>query len=260
MAKAIVDSLILVLDRELLDSFLVGHETENPILNIGVEVSDIGNDDTGDWMTRILQSSLFTCISVESIQKIFSKIESIDVRKGDVIINQGDAGDYYYIIQIGRCRVSRKPTPTADIIPFNKSQKEAGDNIPVRSTDVQYQLSQLRQELDIIRDSFQEITQIKEFASELKKSVIDETEKKIKEQRERINFQTENANKLIQQAQKIQNELEDEKCFIYREVEKIRQEQESAMTHIQAEINKRMLEEEKRCRHSIHGRKMKLKR
>jgi len=115
-AKAIVDSLILVLDRELLDSFLVGHETENPILNIGVEVSDIGNDDTGDWMTRILQSPLFTCISVESIQKIFSKIESIDVRKCDVIINQGDAGDYYYIIQVGRCRVSRKPTPTAQNI------------------------------------------------------------------------------------------------------------------------------------------------
>lgn len=118
-ANAIVDSSILVLDRTLLDSLLVGDKTDNTNvtnLNSGVEVNDINSNDDGDWMTIILQSSLFSNISVENIQRIFSRIDSIDVRKGEVIIKQGNEGDYYYIVQMGQCQISRKPTPTAQDI------------------------------------------------------------------------------------------------------------------------------------------------
>ncbi len=110
-ARAIKDSMVLSLDRTFLDSLLVGNKADNYMDNV-VEV----NHDSDDWMSRILQSPLYTNISVENIQKIFSKIESVDVRKGDVIINQGDDGDYYYIIQSGRCFISRKPTPTSQDI------------------------------------------------------------------------------------------------------------------------------------------------
>jgi CRP-like cAMP-binding protein len=115
-AKAVTDSLVLILDRNTLDSLLVGNKSSNAYVNDGLEVNDIDGEDTDDWMSRILQSPLYTNISVENIQKIFSKIESLDVSKGDVIINQGDVGDYYYIIQMGRCCISRKPTPTSQDI------------------------------------------------------------------------------------------------------------------------------------------------
>jgi CRP-like cAMP-binding protein len=114
-AKAVTDSLVLILDRNTLDSLLVGNKSSNAHVNDGLEVNDM-DEDTDDWMSRILQSPLYTNISVENIQKIFSKIESVDVSKGDVIINQGDVGDYYYIIQMGRCNISRKPTPTSQDI------------------------------------------------------------------------------------------------------------------------------------------------
>jgi CRP-like cAMP-binding protein len=115
-AKAIDNSIVLILNRAMLDSLLVGSKADNAQYSEGVEVNEIENEETDDWMGRILQSPLYTRISVENIQKIFSKIESVDVRKNDVIINQGDSGDYYYIIQNGRCRISRKPTPTSQDI------------------------------------------------------------------------------------------------------------------------------------------------
>ena len=124
-ASAVEDSLILCIDKTLLDSLLIGNDADIVRCDSGLEVNDIGNDEDEDWMTRILQSPLYTNISVENIQKIFSKIESIDVSEGDVIVNQGDNGDYYYIIQSGRCQISRKPTPTAQDI--NLAQIREGD-------------------------------------------------------------------------------------------------------------------------------------
>jgi hypothetical protein len=107
-------------------------------------------------------------------------------------------------------------------------------------------MKQLREELDFIRKQFKELEHVKDIASELKNSVISDTEKKLKIQRERINLQTQNANKLIQQAQKMQKELNDEKRLIHEEVDKNRQEQEKTMLNIQQSINKRLMEEEKK--------------
>jgi len=124
-AKAVTDSVVLILNRTFLDSLLVGNKIDNGHINDGVEVNEIDNENTDDWMSRILQSPLYINISVENIQKIFSKIESLDVSKGDVIINQGDDGEYYYIIQYGRCVISRKPTPTSQDI--NLAELKEGD-------------------------------------------------------------------------------------------------------------------------------------
>lgn len=124
-ARAEDDSSILCIDKTLLDTLLIGNDADISTTNSGLEVNDIVNDEDEDWMTRILQSPLYTNISVENIQKIFSKIESIDVREGDIIVNQGDDGDYYYIIQFGRCQISRKPTPIAQDI--NLAQIREGD-------------------------------------------------------------------------------------------------------------------------------------
>ena len=59
-------------------------------------------------MTRLLQSELFARVPAANIQRIFTIMDSIQVAKGDMIINQGATGDYYYIIQSGRCEVTRK--------------------------------------------------------------------------------------------------------------------------------------------------------
>ena len=66
------------------------------------------NNEENDWMSKLLHSHIFKNIPFQDIQKIFLLFEKTDVSKGDKIINQGDVGDYYYIIDEGRFRVSRK--------------------------------------------------------------------------------------------------------------------------------------------------------
>lgn len=97
------------IDSDLLDILLTWDQLS------GIEVSDIaveeggseGGDEDGDWMTRILQSKAFLQIPPANIQAMFMRMQELPVRAGDVIIKQGDDGDYYYIIKNGKCKVTR---------------------------------------------------------------------------------------------------------------------------------------------------------
>ena len=95
---------VLRLDRGLMDKLLAidgaGEMQE-------VQVSEIDAEDDGDWMTRMLQSELFSRVPAANIQRIFTKLESVEVTAGDVIVEQDGVGDFYYIIQHGRCEVTR---------------------------------------------------------------------------------------------------------------------------------------------------------
>lgn len=62
------------------------------------------------WMTHVLQSSLFSSLPTRNLQEVFNLFELRNVKAGDVIITQGDTGDYYYLIKSGRCTVRKKPT------------------------------------------------------------------------------------------------------------------------------------------------------
>ena len=79
----------------------------------GIEVDEIQDDNDGDggndddWMTRILQSKAFLQLPPGNIQGMFMRIQEMPVKAGDVIIKQGDDGDFYYIIKSGRCAVTR---------------------------------------------------------------------------------------------------------------------------------------------------------
>ncbi len=70
---------------------------------------EITINDTGNWMVRILRSGTFAKIPSASLQKIFMRMEPVPVKAGDTIIKQGEAGDYYYVIESGHCLVSRIP-------------------------------------------------------------------------------------------------------------------------------------------------------
>ena len=94
-------------DSDLLDILLTWGQLS------GIEVTDIQvdegeQDDSGDWMTRILQSKAFLKIPPANIQAMFMRLQEMPVKAGHTIITQGDEGDYYYIICRGRYIVTRK--------------------------------------------------------------------------------------------------------------------------------------------------------
>jgi CRP-like cAMP-binding protein len=104
-AKARSACKITRFDSDLLDILLTWDQLS------GIEVSEIQveeeHGDESDWMTRILQSKAFLQIPPANIQAMFMRIQEVPMRKGEVVIKQGDDGDYYYIIKAGRAKVTR---------------------------------------------------------------------------------------------------------------------------------------------------------
>ncbi|MGH8537685.1 MAG: cyclic nucleotide-binding domain-containing protein, partial [Gammaproteobacteria bacterium] len=72
-----------------------------------VQVNDITSEIAMDWMTRMLQSGVFSQLPVANLQRIFAQFESIDVAAGDLVVSQGQPGDYYYVVQEGSFEVLR---------------------------------------------------------------------------------------------------------------------------------------------------------
>jgi len=103
-ATAVAKSKIALarVDSQLLGVLLAGNEKD------AYAVADIKEEDSGDWMTMLLQSRAFENTPPATMQKIFVKLEPIEVKAGDIIVEQNSVGDYYYIIQSGRCKVTRK--------------------------------------------------------------------------------------------------------------------------------------------------------
>jgi CRP-like cAMP-binding protein/rhodanese-related sulfurtransferase len=100
-ARATCRCLIATIDPTLLDVLLTLDQSAEP------RASDIRIDSGEDWMTRVLQSEAFIKIPPPDIQRLLSRLESVPVSAGEVIIRQGDEGDYFYILREGTCSVTR---------------------------------------------------------------------------------------------------------------------------------------------------------
>jgi CRP-like cAMP-binding protein/rhodanese-related sulfurtransferase len=94
------------LDADLLDVMLTWDQTGT------YEVSDLGLIDEepskDQWMTVLLQTRAFQKIPPSNIQAIFMRMQQITYSAGDVIIRQGDEGDFFYVITAGQCAVTRE--------------------------------------------------------------------------------------------------------------------------------------------------------
>ena len=111
----------ITIDSDLLDVMLTWDQTGS------YEVSELQGDQVGadDWMTTLLQTQAFHKIPPANIQAIFMRLQQVNCNADEVIIKQGDEGDFFYIITRGRCIVTRET-------PLNKegirlAELEVGD-------------------------------------------------------------------------------------------------------------------------------------
>lgn len=86
-------------------------------------IVDESEDNTDDWMTALLKLPVFQRLPPANLQKILMGLELVEYDKGSVIIEQGGAGDYYYLIKSGQCLVTRKPTRNAKDIKLGLLEK-----------------------------------------------------------------------------------------------------------------------------------------
>ena len=115
-AKTITPVKMLRINRDILEGITA--KNQNSDLSGGFEVGEVEAEakESLDWMSIVLQSSLFAKIPAANIQQLFVMLNPISVKAGDTIIKQGEEGDFYYIIQEGRCEVTRSPEIGAEEI------------------------------------------------------------------------------------------------------------------------------------------------
>ena len=94
----------VAIDSDLLDVMLTWDQTGS------YEVSELRGESAGsdDWMTTLLQTKAFHKIPPANIQAIFMRLQQVNYRAGDVVIKQGEEGDYFYVITRGKCIVTRE--------------------------------------------------------------------------------------------------------------------------------------------------------
>jgi len=107
-ARAVSDRVeFITIDSDMLDMMLTWDQTGS------YEVGELSsaNDQapaSDDWMTTLLQTKAFHRIPPANIQAIFMRMQRMETKAGDVIIKQGDDGDYFYVIVKGKCLVTRE--------------------------------------------------------------------------------------------------------------------------------------------------------
>jgi len=106
-ARAITAIELLRIDDEVLDVLLTWDQMAAP--------RAAGEDlERRDWRTlsgiyeaRRLTEGIFAALPPANIERLLERFRRMPVRHGEVVLRQGDAGDHYYVIERGRCEVTR---------------------------------------------------------------------------------------------------------------------------------------------------------
>jgi CRP-like cAMP-binding protein len=112
--RALDDVSYLSIDSDLLDVMITWDQTgtyEVEELQAQLQSAGAGSD---DWMTTLLQTNAFHRIPPANIQAIFQRLQRVPCKAGEVVIKQGDEGDYFYIIVSGKCLVTRETPLSRD--------------------------------------------------------------------------------------------------------------------------------------------------
>lgn len=106
-AKCASEVKYLAVEASLLDVMLTWDQTGSFEL---AELKSGGSDNAGgdDWMAKLLQMKTFQMVPPSNLQAMFMRMQEIKVEPGQVIVKQGDDGDFFYVIMSGRCIVTRE--------------------------------------------------------------------------------------------------------------------------------------------------------
>lgn len=107
-AIAVTPILFVRIDSDLVDTMLTWAESassENE--EVIMSGDDIITIDTGGLKHKMQHSPNFRKLPAANIDQLLEKMEPIRMNAGEVIIRQGDEGDYFYVIEQGEALVTR---------------------------------------------------------------------------------------------------------------------------------------------------------
>ena len=115
-ATALSDIQLLRIDDDMLDT-MVTWDQFSPHGGIRSEPEMEAEQDVSVSIKRLLNSGMFSAEHLKNgpfahlppanIGQLINRIEAVAVYANDVIIREGDEGDYYYMVESGRAQVTR---------------------------------------------------------------------------------------------------------------------------------------------------------
>ena len=145
---------IIRIDIDKFDQMLTWDQVATVKTSAGLDEKNRVKGMGGNWRTRLKSNLTLNNLPPANIEKLFERMEPVEVSIGEMVIRQGDPGDYFYLIDKGTAKVTRqmigkeKPVGLAELGPgvsFGEealiSDKPRNANVIMTSDGVLYRLS-----------------------------------------------------------------------------------------------------------------------
>src|SRR5690606_13443861 len=96
-AVAKSDVTLLAVESDFLDLVLAWSESNDET----ADISGVSIHDDSDWMSSLLQSPLFSRLPPANIRQLFIRFKPQKVQADEVVIRQGERGDFFYVLESG---------------------------------------------------------------------------------------------------------------------------------------------------------------
>jgi rhodanese-related sulfurtransferase len=109
-SKAITDVDLLSVDDDVLDILATWDQVTAGGTEDSAMARAVRSDArliTGAFSLSTLRSGAFAQLPAAHIDELLKRFERVKVARGDLVIREGDEGDYYYVIESGRFQVER---------------------------------------------------------------------------------------------------------------------------------------------------------
>jgi len=87
------------------DNQPAGDSNDQPLEAAPPELNE--SSEKGAWMRRMRHIMAFKNLPPANIKELLERMESIEVKSGDTIVQQGEPGDSFYVLTDGQARVTR---------------------------------------------------------------------------------------------------------------------------------------------------------
>jgi rhodanese-related sulfurtransferase len=110
-SRAISDVELLIVEDEALDILVTFDQVASGDAASGSAMAQAVRSGTGlaagIFSLANLRHGVFALLPAARIEEMFARFERISAKRGDVVIREGEEGDFYYVIETGRCNVAR---------------------------------------------------------------------------------------------------------------------------------------------------------
>jgi rhodanese-related sulfurtransferase len=114
-SRAISDLQLVVIEDEVLDIMLTFDQV--------AAGASIARSALGSFSLASLRHGVFARLPAARLSELLARFERVPAARGEVVLREGEEGDYYYVVESGRCEVAR----TVGGVQVTLAQLKGGD-------------------------------------------------------------------------------------------------------------------------------------